>query len=355
MCVIISRNPGIELPFDKLENACITNSDGWGLSVADRGKLETVTKYDPAGNNAEEIARILEQTKEQRVFLHLRYSTAGTKSIDNCHPFQSATLKDDGRDISFMHNGTIYAFKGASDFSDTYNFNQEIVSPLCKMMLAADPDSNPLQNKLLERLLKEYAGGGSVFLLYDQDGNEIIINKDKGHQYEGWWASNTYSFNRSHRSQGSHTSYTSGSYVNGVWKTNSKEDKDQGNVSGSPKSNANDSGEQASTTSPTTNVVPFKTDETLKGKIEAVKEGPSSLLYTIKPPKDRDTFCDIVGIDRLESITAWEFDDIYDLINDHPELSTVLITDLLYELYIKSKSNKKEESTPLLIQQQGAH
>ena len=352
MCVIISRQPGIELPFEKLENACITNSDGWGLSVADRGKLETVTKYDPAGNNAEEIAKILEQTKDQRVFLHLRYSTAGTKDQNNCHPFQSSTLKDDGRDISFMHNGTIYAFKGNTNFSDTYNFNQEIVSPLCKMMLAADPDNNPLENPLLPKLLKEYAGGNSIFLLYDQFGNEIIINKDKGHQYEGWWASNTYSFNRSYRSQ-SHTSYSGGSYVNGVWKTYDKEDKESGKESDSPKSSASASGEQDSSkvTSPTDNVVPFKLDDKTSQKITAVKEGPSSLLYTIKPPKDRDTFCDIVGIDRLESITAWEFDDIYDLVNDHPELSTVLITDLLYELYLKGKANVKPESAPLLLEQ----
>jgi len=88
MCVIIVRNPGIEIDPEKISSACEVNPHGFGVSIVDRGKLETIKYFNEKGNDAKELLTILDQEKDNLVFAHLRFSTKGAKNQDNCHPFR---------------------------------------------------------------------------------------------------------------------------------------------------------------------------------------------------------------------------------------------------------------------------
>ncbi|GAW06118.1 glutamine amidotransferase [Lentinula edodes] len=97
------------------------NGDGFGVgwydSVYDEESYQPCifTSITPAWNNVN-LVRLAEKIKSPLVFGHVRATTAGSLSLDNCHPFVHGRLM-------FMHNG------GIADF------------PLVKRRLQADlPD-----------------------------------------------------------------------------------------------------------------------------------------------------------------------------------------------------------------------
>src|SRR5438045_8963039 len=99
MCVIIVRQPGVTLPFDKLQTACKVNAHGWGLAVVDRGRIELSHQLTAEGNNPDGVARALEDASDQLALLHLRFVTAGDKSLENCHPFRVLRHSLHGLDV----------------------------------------------------------------------------------------------------------------------------------------------------------------------------------------------------------------------------------------------------------------
>jgi len=85
------------------------NGDGFGVGWYDSvndpelGSQPCIfTSVTPAWNNAN-LARLAVKIKSPLVFGHVRATTAGTLSLDNCHPFAYGTLM-------FMHNGHIADF-----------------------------------------------------------------------------------------------------------------------------------------------------------------------------------------------------------------------------------------------------
>ncbi|KAJ7630895.1 nucleophile aminohydrolase [Roridomyces roridus] len=82
------------------------NGDGFGVGWYDAvydeelGPQPTIfTSVTPAWNNVN-LTRLAEKTKSPLVFGHVRATTAGSLSLDNCHPFVYGRLM-------FMHNGGI--------------------------------------------------------------------------------------------------------------------------------------------------------------------------------------------------------------------------------------------------------
>lgn len=85
------------------------NGDGFGVGWYDCNYDEELgrqpcifTSVTPAWNNVN-LQRLAEKIKSPLVFAHVRATTAGTLSLDNCHPFQFGKFM-------FMHNGGIAEF-----------------------------------------------------------------------------------------------------------------------------------------------------------------------------------------------------------------------------------------------------
>jgi glutamine amidotransferase len=85
------------------------NGDGFGVGWYDSVYDEELgnqpcifTSVSPAWNNIN-LTRLAEKIKSPLVFAHVRATTAGSLSLDNCHPFVHGK-------IMFMHNGSIEEF-----------------------------------------------------------------------------------------------------------------------------------------------------------------------------------------------------------------------------------------------------
>lgn len=313
MCVIIVRNPGIEIPFSKIDSACTVNSDGFGLSVVDRGRIETVKMYDPKGNDPEAVYKALEDAKDHRVYLHLRYATKGGKSNDNCHPFD--VYNDDEYHVQFMHNGTLGMF-GSEVQTDSEDFATRILRPLIRRTLLET--DNPLDDAFAKAIITQYAGSSNRFVLFDNNGKDLI-HGSKGesnwHDNDGWWSSNVYSFNRTHRTVGSGKSY----YYGGVEK---KEDPFYFPKLGQ----TNASATAPKTTTPTTSTATGATSE------------PKALTSDIFPRREKvdpvpcEEFCELAGLNGLHEVCEFDKETIMDILDDK-DIAYCLLRDLIFELY----------------------
>lgn len=319
MCVIILRQPNVDIDFEKIKSACIVNPDGWGMVVNDRGKQVVSRHYNPKGNDPEDVARALEEAKNLPVYLHLRYSTAGKKNVDNCHPFLTTMKGDDGISIAFMHNGTVGKFS-TTDMCDSYNFNEKIIRPLLKRIMAFSSPEEALADPLLPLILKEYAGSTSVFTLVDQNDKTLVINEDRGKQFDGWWASNSYSFDRTHREPVSQT--------RGSWYYNYKTNKYESIVDDEEPFEKDD-------------VKPSETKKVVK-----ISNQPKN-IPTLEPV---ETFCEVAKINDLVEVCKLTEDDIDELIYNYPEKAKLLIRDLLFELYNVRISEDSDDNDTTIVE-----
>lgn len=93
----------------RLDHRRPINGDGFGVGWYDTVHDEELgsqpcffTSVTPAWNNAN-LIRLAEKIKSPLVFGHVRATTEGSLSLDNCHPFVFGK-------IMFMHNGGIADF-----------------------------------------------------------------------------------------------------------------------------------------------------------------------------------------------------------------------------------------------------
>lgn len=93
----------------RLDHRRPINGDGFGVGWYDAVHDEELgsqpcvfTSVTPAWNNAN-LIRLAEKIKSPLVFGHVRATTAGSLSLDNCHPFVFGK-------VMFMHNGGIAEF-----------------------------------------------------------------------------------------------------------------------------------------------------------------------------------------------------------------------------------------------------
>lgn len=204
MCVIIIKNPNVTIPKDKIASACIVNPDGFGISIIKDGELLSFRNYDSKGNDPEEIYRLMMEYHSLPQFILFRFTTKGAKVLENCHPFR--LIETEGYALDLMHNGTLYDFgpKAKDDRSDTRIFAEEFATPLAEAFFARN--GNTMQSDpVYQQIMEKYSGNGFL-VTYDNLGNYYVAG-GKGEQYQGWWASNAYSFNRAHREPAKTTYY----------------------------------------------------------------------------------------------------------------------------------------------------
>lgn len=202
MCLIIERQPNFEIPYDKFESAIINNPDGFGLAYPDDGELRVIRSHrepDP-----EKLYRLInEELKEVPLSVHLRFTTAGATNLRNAHPFPILEKNRDGIDLRMAHNGTLNKWKmrANGDDSDTRAFVKGFVRPLFKRLARGMSPEELISDEFVKELLEEQLSAASVLSFIDGNGNTLTCNEtgNGGKREEGWWYSNTYSFNPKHR------------------------------------------------------------------------------------------------------------------------------------------------------------
>ncbi len=350
MCVIILRNPGVSIPFEKVRSACIVNPDGWGLAVADRGKLE-ITKGLSDKTDPEVIFKHLEDAKNQSIMLHLRYVTAGARTLDNCHPWLFLEHKTHGIDAAFCHNGTLYTWKEHnSDRPDSWWINEKLVKPLYERVHAFAGE-NFLRDEFAQELLEQTAGSNSLFGLIDGNGLQLAVNHTKGTEFEGWWASNEYSFDAKHREPDPPTTPDKD-----PWEDCEKYYLSYGPSESTPRCNTNFT-VPPNDNEPVDALITMDEDEMadmeeLLEQGEKIKETLDAMKTKRMNPKlikdllkqKRPTFCEICKIDDLREMTRFDPEDLCEMAVFYPEATAVLLKDLLTELYLKNVIELKRKN-----------
>lgn len=383
MCVIISRPKTVLIPSHYIENACQKNSDGWGMAIADRGKLEIRRSYEEKGNNPDEINKLLEETKNVNVLLHLRLRSSGEKGLENCHPFVVLNDKEHGYDLVFAHNGTMSWFNRDREQKecDSWIFTQKILRDVCEKYWSLGID--PLEDRTVQEILQLAANDSNRFALMNGNGVSLLINKDKGTVFYNskdergnipenqWWASNDWSFkdaykvttffngHTNHGGQGNRP-FHQAETVTDKWHREKEERLAKEKASESSKTSTGSSKTTPDhPTSISVNTLSYTNPQVLVPPVGASRETFNDNLVwesaymaskiseivnsTDAPNMDfinnllskREKFTELCGISDLFEITCMDEDDILELISFAPELGTILIMDLLADLYKK--------------------
>jgi len=181
MCLIIAVENTREMsPLDftaALESACWFNSDGIGLTFADKGKAQIIKRvrtYEPVIDAAVDLYRY---TTDPFV-VHLRYATAGDNSTGNTHPFRISNA------ISMVHNRTMKIEPPTKAWSDS-----RTVAELLKRLCKADKDF--FGSPLFESFIAHQAGKENRLVFLDAEENNLhYVNEHLGFRHEGIWFSN---------------------------------------------------------------------------------------------------------------------------------------------------------------------
>lgn len=218
MCQILIIDPNVVIPPNLLDITCDINKHGYGISFVKKGRLQYI--YNADVNDPKDVADQLQKLRSHRVFLHLRHATVGAINSDNAHPFIILDHKKHGLDMGLMHNGTLHDWtpKDVTDtHSDTWHLVEKYVRPLAHRIKSYGGAKNVLFDDIFQKCLIKEAGYSSVIVLMDNNEKYLVINEARGKKYDGFWASNEYSFQRSHH-RSSWTPSTSVPQVSRPWK-----------------------------------------------------------------------------------------------------------------------------------------
>lgn len=170
MCQIIYKPVGKAFNFSYLDKAQKYNKDGYGVMWYEDGTAKKYTTLDYTT-----FKLVMRALEKKSCVVHLRNTTVGTTSLDNCHPFTIPTGY-------MMHNGTIFSLK-------EYQSKQSDTAKLARILM------NTSYTKISDvaPLLQCIIGDTINRLVFLEDSGEVtIINEDLGIWDEGVWYSNDY-------------------------------------------------------------------------------------------------------------------------------------------------------------------
>jgi hypothetical protein len=180
MCLMIDRPEGVEIPDSLLECAAFENPDGWGVMVADGGRVRTWK-----GFGLGKLRSAIRKIGDSEAIIHLRLATHGTTDTGNCHPF---TFSAHGRQYGLAHNGILSGVPiRDKSKSDTWHYTRDIVA----RELRDDPEcwADPLWVESHE----SFATKSNKVIVLRGDGEKVTFNRDQGCEWEGLWLSNRWS------------------------------------------------------------------------------------------------------------------------------------------------------------------
>lgn len=192
MCNILILEPGQSLDKDKFYNMVYNNWHSWGLVTKVGDRLDIKRNVPESGeNDPEEIWNAVEKDKDFLRFLHVRHTTAGKTDLENCHPFDVYYDPKSGRQVLFMHNGTLHTFKSMKPGphanttvqdddgpSDTKNFVDEILIPY---VAQADYGNGrgDISSKAVKMLLSRFWTGQNRGLLISSDAPFTLLQRSE--------------------------------------------------------------------------------------------------------------------------------------------------------------------------------
>jgi hypothetical protein len=196
MCIIVSKEKGIELPMMEVFKRCFTaNPDGAGIMYASEGEVHIrkgFMEYEAFEKELNALKEKLGDLTDVAMAFHFRISTAGNVDGGNCHPYpivdNEAIMRRHSydTDLGFMHNGILREWdppKG-SVINDSMTFARD-----CASLLKDAYGYNMLENPRVYRLVDKERET-SRFCFLDKDGNMTLFGSWE-EDYNGVMFSNT--------------------------------------------------------------------------------------------------------------------------------------------------------------------
>lgn len=181
MCLLCVMEPNNTPTREQLLNAAEANPHGFGFAIMTDDRILT-----GRGMNAEEVIdrflHIRQGFPDSWAMFHTRYTTHGTTSKANCHPFRVAGDPD----IVLAHNGVL-PLNPADDRSDTRLFAEEWLPEL---------GIESLDDETTFAYLEHWAKGSKIAIFSRSEVLEhsvYILNEHLGHWKDGiWWSNYSY-------------------------------------------------------------------------------------------------------------------------------------------------------------------
>jgi len=385
MCQIFQVNPGVVVPFDKFKLACEHNGDGYGFIINDRNKFEVRKEFDPNGNDPDKIYKLLEDARDCQTALHLRFRTAGNKDVDNNHPYQVLKKDEDGIDLWFMHNGTLQEWKDVNkDYSDSRNLNDVVLKGMFKAAYAKYGEDY-LEELWLRHSLRALKNQTSAFTFNDSLGKRLILGSTHSKEFDGWWASNEYSFRENFtRYQSTQQGQSVQSFTQGGKETQLPAKTSNGQVTPNYRStttNGSTSGNRGITAPASTSGEKNTYDTLVNGRtwdyqaevlktrvimstavqLEAaylrdvlkdmVNDTGSSPHFKLSPNNALlPTFADLSDIADHRELAKMSLSDLSALLENAPEAGAILVMELINKAYFNNSAyNANNRGTALMI------
>lgn len=171
MCIAILQTKPNSITDEQFERCWRNNPDGAGLAYVHKGKIlieKELTSVDKF------IAKIRACEKiSDKLIIHFRWSTHGSKSVANIHPFRVS------KDVVFVHNGILSDMPAHVSKSDTAMF--------CETLKRLPDGFIHMRGK---RRKIDKATQGSKLIFLDRHNQHKIIHENAGHWKNGNWFSN---------------------------------------------------------------------------------------------------------------------------------------------------------------------
>ena len=212
MCNILILEPGQMINKEKFFNMCYNNWHSWGMVTQVGDRLDIQRHVPDSGEiDPEEVWKAVERDIEYRRYLHVRHTTAGKTDLSNCHPFDVYYDPKSGRQVVFMHNGTLHMYKSRKPGtyvnswvddddgpSDTQNFVNEVLIPF---VAQADygKGRGDITSDSLKVLLSKFWSTGNRGLLISNKDPFLLLGKSEWKEIEAedgkgtvWSANDSY-------------------------------------------------------------------------------------------------------------------------------------------------------------------
>jgi hypothetical protein len=184
VCLLCVMEPNVTPTREQLINATSNNPDGFGYAFHCGDRIITGRGMD-ADEVVDRFLRIREGLPNTWAMFHARYTTHGSTSKANCHPFR---MNGDPSTV-IGHNGIIpIDVPKGDDRSDTRYFADEWLPELLELL---DDDKGFAE---LEQLVG--ASKVAVFTHDERLSSQVyILNEQMGHWAKGiWWSNDTYKY-----------------------------------------------------------------------------------------------------------------------------------------------------------------
>lgn len=187
MCLLSVYSPGAMVDVDHLRNGAACNPHGYGFAIVAGDRIETGHGMT-SGAVIDAFDRVRQLHPQSWALFHSRYTTDGSTTVDNCHPFR---VGDDPRTV-LAHNGVLpqAAWPQAADLrSDTRILAEDLIPSGRFGKLWRVRARRNLTKWMLSTNYPNKIAILTVDPRYRE--NAFILNEEAGDWVNGVWHSNT--------------------------------------------------------------------------------------------------------------------------------------------------------------------